>query len=151
MNRYMLFLLILTCTNTFAEISRWVDSDGQVHYSDQIAPPDVQKKTLRSVDNTQASRDPSSVGAPKTIAEREAELKKNEIAKKAAAAKEAQNQAAAAAQKTGCANAQQNLSILNTGMRLMETDANGQIGYMDDNQRTQRIARAQADISANCK
>ena len=151
MNRYLLFLLMLTCTNTFAAISRWVDSNGQVHYSDQIPPPDVQKKTLRTVEDTQASREASSVGAPKTIAEREAELKKNEIAKKAAADKDAQKQAAAAAQKASCTSAQQNLSILNSGMRLMEADANGQIGYMDDNQRAQRIAQAQKDISANCK
>lgn len=151
MNRYLLFLLILTCTNTFAAISRWVDSDGQVHYSDQIPPPDVQQKTLRSVDDTQASQDASSVAAPKTIAEREAELKKNEIAKKAAADKDAKNQAVAAAQKANCVNAQQNLSILQTGIRLMETDTNGQLGYIDDNQRAQRIAQAQNDISTNCK
>lgn len=151
MNKYLFFLLVLACTNTFAAISKWVDSDGQVHYSDQAPPSDVQPKTLRSADDTQASQDASSVAAPKTLAEREAELKKNEIAKKAAADKAVQQQAAAAAQQANCANAQQNLSTLQSGIRIMETDADGQPGYMDDNQRAQRAAKAQNDISTYCK
>lgn len=151
MNKCLLFFLMLTCTNSFAAISKWVDSDGRVHYSDQAPPSGVQQKTLRSADDTQASRDASGVAAPKTMAEREAELKKNEIAKKAAADKDAQNQAAAAAQKANCANAQQNLSTLQSGIRIMEADTNGQPGYMDDNQRAQRVAKAQNDISTYCK
>lgn len=151
MKKYLFFLLILNCTNTFAEIIKWVDSNGQVHYSDQRPPPDVQQKTLGSVEDNQTSQDASSVAAPKTIAEREMDLKKAEIAQKQAADKAAQKQAVTAAQQANCANAQQNLSTLQTGIRLMETDANGQLGYIDDNQRAQRIAQAQNDISANCK
>ncbi|MGA7749112.1 MAG: DUF4124 domain-containing protein, partial [Gallionella sp.] len=93
MNKYLLFLLILTSTNAFAAISKWVDSNGQVHYSDQPPPSDAQPKTLRSDDNTQDTQNASSVAAPKTIAEREAELKKAQIAKKEAADKAAQKQA----------------------------------------------------------
>ena len=151
MNKYLVFLLVLACTNSFAAISKWVDSDGQVHYSDQAPPSDVRQKTLRTADETGDTQDASGVAAPKTLAEREADLKKAEIAKKEAAAKAAQQQAAAAAEQANCTNARQNLSTLQSGIRIMETDANGQPGYMDDSQRAQRVAKAQSDISTYCK
>jgi hypothetical protein len=33
----------------------------------------------------------------------------------------------------------------------MQTDANGQPGYLDDAERNQRVAKAQSDISTYCK
>jgi hypothetical protein len=151
MNKYLLFLLILTSTNAFAAISKWVDSNGQVHYSDQPPPSDAQPKTLRSDDNTQDTQNASSVAAPKTIAEREAELKKAQIAKKEAADKAAQKQAVTEAQQANCANAQQNLKSLQSGIRMVEIDAKGEPGYIDDTEREQRIAKAQNDINTYCK
>jgi hypothetical protein len=150
MNRYLLFFMLLCCTNTFAAISKWVDADGQVHYSDEPPPSNVKQKMLRA-DDTQGAQGASSVAAPKTIAEREAELKKSALAKKEAADKAAQDQAAAAAKQANCANAQQNLRTLQSGIRIMETDASGQPGYIDDAERNQRVAKAQSDISTYCK
>jgi hypothetical protein len=150
MNRYLLFFMLLCCTNTFAAISKWVDADGQVHYSDEPPPSNVKQKTLRA-DDTQGAQGASSVAAPKTIAEREAELKKSAQAKKEAADKAAQDQAAAAAKQANCANAQQNLKALESGFRMAEIDAKGDPSYLDDNQRAQRVAKAQSDISTYCK
>jgi len=153
MNRYLLFLLILISTNAFAAISKWVDSDGQVHYSDQPPPPEAQSraKTLRSESGAQDSASASSVAAPKTIAEREAELKKAQQAKKEAADKAAQKQAATEAKQASCAIAQQNLRALQEGVRMVEIDEKGERSYIDDKQREQRIAKAQQDISTYCK
>lgn len=151
MNKFLAFFLLLVCTNSFAAISKWVDSDGQVHYSDQPPPSDVQQKTLREEYGTGDSQSASSAAAPKTLAEREAELKKSALAKKEAADKAAQKQAAAAVQQANCANAQQNLKTLQSGIRIMVTDANGQPGYIDDSERDRRVAKAQSDISTYCK
>lgn len=151
MNKYLVVFLMLACTNSFAAISKWVDSDGQVHYSDQPPPPDVRQKTLRTEYGTEDSQSASSAAAPKTLAEREAELKKSALAKKEAAEKDSQKQAAAAVQQANCANAQQNLKTLQSGIRIMATDANGQPGYIDDSERDRRVAKAQGDISTYCK
>ena len=151
MNKYLVFFLLLACTNSFAAISKWVDSDGQVHYSDQPPPSSVQQKTLRADYGTEDSQSASGVAAPKTLAEREAELKKSALAKKEAADKAAQKQAAAAAQQANCANAQQNLRTLQSGIRIMGTDASGQPGYIDDAERAQRVTNAQNDVSTYCK
>ena len=150
MIKYLLLLLILTSTNAFAEINKWVDSNGKVHYSDQPPPPDVKPKTLRSFSDTQDSAS-SSVAAPKTIAEREAEMKKAQKTKKEADDKASQKKAIADAQQASCNIAQQNLRALQDGIRMVEIDAKGERSFLDDQQREQGIAKAEKDISNYCK
>jgi len=150
MHKYLLLLLILTSTNTFAAISKWVDSNGQVHYSDQPPPSAAKAKTLNSGGNTQDSAG-SGVPAPKTLAEREADLKKEQKAKNETADKAAQKKAIADAQKANCDKAQRYLRTLQDGIRIVEIDAKGEHSYIDDTQREQRLAQIQKDISNYCK
>lgn len=150
MSKFLLILLMLASTNAFAGISKWVDAQGRVHYSDQPPPPNAQTKTLRPVSGTGDSAS-SGVAAAKTAAEREAELKRDNLAKQAEADKVAQKKAAEDALKINCANAQANLRSLQSGVRMMEIDANGQRSFMDETQRQQRIAKTQQEITTNCK
>lgn len=157
MSKFLLILLMLSSANAFAAISKWVDAQGQVHYSDQPPPPEAKAETLRSASGNEGTAGTSGVtaasapAAPKTIAEREAELRKAQQAKKEAADKAAQKQAATDAVKANCATAQQNLRTLQAGVRMVEIDANGERSYIDDTQRQQRIEKAQQEISNLCK
>lgn len=151
MSKFLLILLMLASTSTFAAVSKWVDDQGQVHYSDQPPPPaEAKSETLRSASGTQEPAS-SSVDATKTTAEQEADLKKDKAEKQAAADKSAQKKAAEDALKANCAAAQENLRSLQSGVRVMEIDAKGERSYLDDTQRQQRIDKAQQDISNNCK
>lgn len=156
MKKFLLILLMLASTNTFAELSKWVDADGKVHYSDQPPPANVKAKTLR-VTSDAAPMSASGVAAasapaaPKTIAEREAELKKAQQAKKDAADKAAKEQEKIEADKAHCDAAQQYLRTLQDGMRIAEIDAKGERSYLGDEQRRQRIEKAQQDVKAYCK
>jgi hypothetical protein len=150
MSKLLLILSLLAGTNAFADIIKWVDAQGQVHYSDQPPPPDARPKTLRS-DSESGDTASSEVPAEKTIAERAAELKRDHLEKQAAADKDAQKKAAEDALKQNCASAQSNLKSLQSGVRIMEIDANGERKYIDDTERQQRIAKAQHDISNSCK
>ena len=157
MKKFLLILLMLASTTAFAALSKWVDADGKVHYSDQPPPANVKAKTLRVTPEAAAPVSASGVAAasapvaPKTIAEREAELRKAQQAKKEAADMAAQKQAEAAAIKENCIAARKNLSILQEGMRMVEIDAKGERSYLDDEQRRQRIEKAQQEIKAYCK
>jgi len=157
MHKHLLVLLMIFSTSAVAEITRWVDESGRVHYSDGPPPVSAQSKKLRSnasSDSTsKANETPaeSATSAPKTVAERAAELRKAQLAKQEAADKNAQKQAEADAQKVNCANAQQSLKALQDGIRLVEFDANGERSYIDDEQRQQRIAKTQEDITRLCK
>ena len=157
MKKIMLILLALTSASAFAGLSKWVDADGQVHYSDQSPPANVKATVLRSTSGMAApaatgdAAASSAPAAPKTIAEREAELKKAQQAKKEAADRAAKKQAEVEAREANCIAARKNLSMLQGGMRMMEIDDKGERFYLNDEQRQQRIAKAQQDISTNCK
>ena len=157
MSKFLLILLMLASANTFAAISKWVDAQGRVHYSDQPPSREAKAEKLHSASDTESAAGISDVtatsapAASKTIAEREAELKKAQQAKQAAADKAAQKQAAENALKANCATAQENLITLQSGIRLVEVNANGERSYIDDTQRQQRIDKAQKDMSNYCK
>lgn len=157
MKNFLLILLILASASTFAGLNKWVDADGKVHYSDQPPPANVESTTLRPTSSAKDSASESGAAAssapaaPKTIAEREAELKKAQQAKKEAADMAAQEQAEADAKKASCASARKNLGLLQEGMRMMEIDDKGERFYLSDEQRQQRIIKAQQDIGTYCE
>ena len=153
----MLVLLMMFSITAFAEVHRWVDENNKVHYSDQPPPASTKSVKLRSASDSTIPADAGSAtassgpAAPKTIAEREAELKKAQQARKEASRKAAEEQASQEAQKAKCSSAQQNLRALQEGMRIVEFDAKGERSFIDDQQRQQRIAKIQQDISSRCK
>jgi hypothetical protein len=157
MKNCLMVLLMMFGMNAFAEVNKWVDENNQVHYSDQPPPAIAKTKKLRSDSDSRGSAAASGVAettgsaAPKTIAEREAELRKAQKAKKEAADKAVKNQANEEDIKANCAQAQLSLKALQEGMRMVEIDANGERSYLDDEQRQQRIAKTQQDISRICK
>jgi len=157
MKNSLMFLLMLFGMNAYADINKWVDENNQVHYSDGPPPVSTKSDKLRSASGTKDSTDArgatatSGPAVPKTIAEREALLKKEKQAKKEASDKAAQKQANEAANKANCAQAQQVLKTLEADMRIKEVDAKGEQVYLNDEQRQQRIAKTKKDINSLCK
>jgi len=154
MKRYLTILLLLSSTAAFSETNMWRDTEGKVHYSDQPPPANVKARTLRSGATTAPAGDTaaaSAPAAPKTIAEREAELKKAQQAKKEAADRAAQEQATRETEKANCAKAQDSLRTLQSGTRMVEIDAQGEYSYLEEDQRQQRIAKAQEAVNNWCK
>ena len=153
----LMVLLMMFGINAYAEINKWVDENGRVHYSDQPPPVSIKIKQLRTSSGSRDSADTSGEtassepAAPKTIEEREAELRKAQQAKKEAADKAAKEQADEEASKDYCDQAKLSLKALQEGMRIAQIDATGERSYLDDEQRQQRIAKTQQDISRHCK
>lgn len=149
--RNRLFVLLLLCAvNAHAGLSKWVDAEGNVHYSDMPPPANVQAKTLRTAP-AQVPNAGSAPAAAKTYVEREAELKKTQLAKKEAEAKAAEQKAAAEARAANCAAAQKNLRTLQNMPRISEIDESGERVFVSDEQRQQRIEKAQQTVSSVCK
>lgn len=159
MKRYLTMLLLLSSTTAFAALNKWVDEKGEVHYSDAPPPANVKAKTLRTSpvvapDTVTPASGVAAASAPagqKTIAEREAELRKAQQAQKEAEERAAKEQADRDAEKANCANAQQFLRTLQEGGRMMELDAQGERVYLEDDERQKRIAKAQEDVKTWCK
>lgn len=160
MKRYLTILLLLSSTTAFAALNKWVDAEGKVHYSDAPPPANVKAKTLRPsaaapADTATApatgTAAASAPAAPKSLAEREAELRKAQQAKKEAEDRAAQEQKDRETEKANCDAAQQNLRTLQEGTRMVTIDAEGEYSYLEDDQRQQRIAKAQEAVRNWCK
>lgn len=151
MSNFLLIFLILASSNAFAEVNKWVDDQGRVHYSDQAPPPEVQSKALRSASEGAGSASGVAGTGEPTFVQQEAALKRAQQAQQADAAQAAAKQATADALKANCNSAQQNLRNLQSGVRMMDVNSSGERYYIDDAQRQQRIDKAQQDISNYCK
>ena len=153
MKNYLLILLMLCGTNSFAALNKWVDANGKVHYSDQPPPANVKTQILRTapVDSAPSSAAASAPAAPKTIAEREAELKKAQLKKQAAAEKAAQEQEREKVIKENCEASQRSLRTLQNGRRINEVNAAGERAYLTDEQIQQKIEKAERDVKTYCK
>ena len=145
---FSLVTLLLLSSNALAGLHKWVDADGKVHYSD-TPPPEVSTQTVRNVAGKGQADAPASY-SPKSVAEREAELRKAKQGKEEAAQKKAQETAAAETKTRNCEAARQNARALEEGTRIVTYDANGEKTFMEDDTRAQRLDEARQAISANC-
>jgi len=154
----MLFALAVA-TTAAAQAYKWVDKDGKVRYGD-VPPPGVKATPMRRPSGTaapapEASVDPAKKdGAAKKDDKPlspEAAFRKRQQEREDAEKKAQKDAADAAAKRQNCDNAQMNLRTLQSGQRVTVTDASGERAYMDDAQREQAIARAQASVSQWCR
>ncbi|MFZ3018629.1 MAG: DUF4124 domain-containing protein [Gallionella sp.] len=146
MKKILFVFLIMTAANAGAGLNKWVDSSGKVHYSDQPPPAGIEATTLRS------APPPASAPAPaKSLAEREAELKKARQSKTEADERAVEQQSNAEIEKANCAAAQQYLRSLQQEGRMLEYDEKGERRYLGDDERQQRVNKAQAEIGKWCK
>ncbi len=149
MNKYLLILLLFTAGNTHAAASKWIDEQGNVHYSDMRPPTTAKSQQIldtpdqaESVDNSAVSNVPNTANpAAKDAASKKAD---NEKAKQEAELR--------ALNKTNCAAARQNLANLKDGMRIAVVDpTTGERAYLDDDQRAKNVEQAQQQITKFCE
>lgn len=124
---------------------KWVDSNGVTHYG--LNPPDTetaQRISVKSgassdqqqaIDNLEAQRETRN--QPKTASQstdNEEILRKNEEIR-----------------QENCRIQQQNLGQLQANRRVKETDANGEIRFLDENEIAARVKEVQTYLDENCK
>ncbi len=150
MKRYFSVIALFAFSLTaHAGLNKWVDADGKVHYSDAPPPENVKAESVKNIAGKGQTEAPATF-SPKSIAEREAELKKSKQAKEETAAKKAQQEAETAAKKQNCTTSQQNLRTLQEASRIVTYDEKGEKTYLDDAAREQRMDEARKNISAYC-
>lgn len=129
-----------------AELYKWTDGRGKVHYADQ--PPATGAETLPGVPASQAE---TVREATDTLNARDQAYRKRLKDAEDARAKAAEEARQAKARQENCARARSNLATLQNKSRVYRTDAAGQRIAMDDSARAAAIAGSQQAISENCK
>jgi len=141
--------LLLISFNSYAGVSKWIDAEGKVHYSD-MPPADIKSTTIRKAGAPENSSQASGVAAPKTLAEREADWKKSQKAKEEAAQKELKEQEAASIKQNNCESARTNLTTLENSPAIATYNSKGERTIMDDSIRKQRIDEARQAVNNFC-
>lgn len=143
MKRCLPICLLLLSFNSYGALTKWVDADGKVHYSDGQPPAnaEVKKLSLPTVSGVQASP---------TYVEIEAERKKTLKTREEATEKAARQQEDAAAKQKYCVSLRANLNTLEKSPRIASYNEKGEKVIMDDAARRQQIEEARKQISAKC-
>ncbi|MFA5371415.1 MAG: DUF4124 domain-containing protein [Sideroxydans sp.] len=141
-------LLAMFSLHAHAELKKWVDANGVVHYSD-TPPAGTRVDSVLNVTGKDIAP-PSADSKPKSYIEREVELKKARQEKQAASDKLAGEKAAQEQRQHNCSNARETLRALESGGRITTYDASGERIFLDDAAREQRAQDARAAVQAHC-
>jgi hypothetical protein len=161
----MLRILILCMTLAFAaaasaQLYRWVDKDGRVHYTATPPPPGVKARTLQApaAAPSAPAADDAAKGAgakdarkgPLTAAEQEQEFRKRQLEAQKAREKEALGAKEAEAKQENCTRAREALATFESGQRILRTNAQGERYYLDDDAHARETAAARRAVQDWC-
>lgn len=141
--------LILAGAPASAELYKWTDAEGKVHFSDQPPPPEV--KAPVTVKPRRPGAAPAAAPAAPSYVEQEAEFRKRQVeaAEKAKADKQAADDAAE--KQRNCEQARARVASLEIGGRITRTNAAGEQIFLTDAEIAQALAGARRDADAACK
>ena len=136
--RYLLFLILMVSTSlTAGTIHKWVDENGNVHYSD--APP-VSART----ENVRVQSKPSNTG--KALPRLNSSADPQQAAAGSTNDKQKQEQA-----KMVCENARQDLQVISATTRVRLKEPDGSSRFLTPEEIADRKAQAEADVKKYCQ
>lgn len=147
--------ILLTLTALFfiaapasAEMYRWVDAQGKVHYTDQ--PPAETSKSSKKLDIPNKPASPATAGG-KSWQEKELDFKKRQSASAESEAKKKKEADDAKTKAENCEKSKKALRSLEEGGRVKTYDDKGNPVVMDDAQRAKATSDAKKSVSEWCK
>jgi Domain of unknown function (DUF4124) len=159
MNRMLPFALCLLVLPAWADMFKWTDENGKVHYSDQ--PPPANAKKSESIKQPKPAAAPPAAAAapdaakpaagPKTPAEQEMEFRKRRLEAAEAEAKAQKEAQATEDKKRNCEKAKAQVASLERGGRITRPGANGEPTYMSDQEIAKELIEARKVTDTWCK
>jgi hypothetical protein len=146
-------LLLALTTTAQAEVTRWVDAEGKVHYSDQPPPPTAKSQKNLDLKNSPALpiAGPDSKSGEKSLAEKDLEYRKRKVQAEESAAKQAKDQEEAKSRKANCEQARNRLQAMQEGQRISKFDEKGERVFLEDKDRALAIEDAKKVADSWCK
>lgn len=142
---------------------QWLDSSGRKVFSDRPPPAEVppsrilRQPGVRPAATEPAAATPAPAPAPVAAApqaggkDKALEEKKRQAEAAEAAKKKAEDERIARLKEDNCTRARQAQAMLSSGQRVVQTNAKGEMEFMDDATRASELQRVQAIIASDCK
>lgn len=144
----LFFYAVLYAAPAAAEMYRWVDAQGKVHYSDQ--PPTEISKSSKTLNIPNQPAAPAAE-SNKSWQEKDLDYKKRQAAAAETETKKKKEADEAKAKIENCDKAKKALKALEEGGRINTYDEKGNRAAMDDAQRAKATNDAKKSISDWCK
>ena len=161
MLRYGLIALLAIAMPAAADIYKWVDETGEVHYSDQPPPPNAKLKEHvkgpapeageAAAAAAQPRRDATPSATQKSVAEQEMEFRQRQAEREKAEAERQAQLADAETKRRNCEQARNNLAGLQARSHASKYGPNGEIIYLTDEEIASAIVEAQSVADSWCK
>lgn len=174
MKRLSVAILLALCVAlpASAQMYKWVDSNGKMHYSDKPPPSNIKTEKLRAPPPAPGASVPApseakgspkqeaakggakqdtAKGGPTTPAEQEQAFRKRQLDAAKAQEDEAKKLAQARDKAENCRRAQAAVANLQAGGRQMRIDQKGERVFLDEQQIAQETAKAQQEAAAACR
>lgn len=132
---------------TQAAIYKWVDKDGEVHYSQQ-KPQNTKTEKIKV--KTRAPEKSSTYSKP-SLKQKEDEKQTSDKSTQNKTDTNKKPKKSAKERADLCKQSQANLQALTSRGRVRQKDEDGNVTYMSEDQKQQRIKREQDRVKQNCK
>ena len=150
-NKRLIFSILLASSSfiiqspLYAGVYKWVDTDGQIHYSDQPQSKDATRVTIRENETTKPrainKAEEDLAESDKENADQQAEVP-GELVEVEPSKKE---------KRKLCNEAKSDLEAINGRGRMREINEKGEYNYLTEKQRQQRISTAQKKKQKFCR
>ena len=145
----VLIALLVNTSVVYAEVFKWVDAKGRVHYSDRPQQTDSEPVAIQPTSTSVPLQDTRQQLERHQYRERLLKTLQEERQRKQQAQQEAKQQRLEAQRR--CQIAQDELNRLRSAPRLYSYDATGQRVIYDEQQRKQAITAAQTQVNTACQ
>ncbi|MGD8478050.1 MAG: DUF4124 domain-containing protein [Burkholderiales bacterium] len=146
-----ILLLASSVANSAGEMYRWVDENGQVHYSDQ--PPPANARSIKSLNSEGINPPPSAddeVDAEPSYAQQEKAFEERQAQRAEERAEAARKKQEEEERKKNCELARSNYNTVNSGGRVMRVNAQGEREYLNDEEIDKAAAEARSNVEKWC-
>lgn len=134
-----------------AEVYKWVDKAGNVHFGDQ--PPPGEKAVKENIRPPESIKSTPSTAPGKTpsLLERDLEFKKRRSERLEGEKKQADEAKQKEARKAECERSRARLADVESGMQLFDYGKDGQRYYLDQEQRNKALNDSRQRLEKDCK
>ena len=145
-------LLLVSATGVNAQETtyRWVDANGEVHYTDHPPPADARESRVLKGSGKGAGTPADTDTDSDSYTEQEADFQRRRATKAEEDAKAAQAGAAEAERAQNCNLARGNLQTVSAGGRITRKNAQGETVFLTDEQIAQEQEKARESVKQWC-
>jgi len=142
---YLLTLSILSLSNVGAEMYKWVDEEGNTHYTQQQPPAGIESETINPPPAFDSSEAEKALKAQQEYLDTERENRQKDAKAQQRTEKEK------ARQEKNCELSRARLESLTIRSKVSETQDDGSLVVMTEEKRQEEIAKARKLIKELCK